>query len=133
MLRSDFLVLNEVRRELARTQANLERIQFGVTRGVIFLGGEFWIRIGVKRLDGEKYFDALVSTLIGLEKRLRRIPGVKDIFFRFSNIERQGGFWHRANSVRKQSTGIRLPTRGVETPDKDEPTEGRDEESVALS
>ena len=133
MLRSDFLVLNEVRRELARTQANSERIQFGVTRGVIFFGGEFWIRIGVKRLDGEKYFDVLVSTLIGLEKRLRRIPGVKDIFFRFNNIEKQSGFWRRASALKKQSAGARLPMRGTTSPEEDEPNEGRDEESVTLS
>jgi len=38
MLRSDFVVHNEVRRELVRTQASLEKIQFGVTRGVVYFG-----------------------------------------------------------------------------------------------
>jgi len=114
MLRSDFLVHNEVRRELVRTQANLEKIQFGVTRGVVYFGGEFWVRIGVRKLDGEKYFDVLVSTLVGLEKRVRRIPGVADIFFRFTNIEKSGGFWRRMNAKPKIGPVIQGPARHVE-------------------
>ena len=115
MLRSDFLVHNEVRRELVRTQANLEKIQFGVTRGVVYFGGEFWVRIGVRKLDGEKYFDVLVSTLVGLEKRVRRIPGVADIFFRFTNIEKFGGYWRRVNAKPKPGPVTRGPARHVET------------------
>ena len=101
MLRSDFLIHNEVRRELARTQANLERVHFGVTRGVVYLGGEFWIRTGLRQLDGQKYFDALIGTLVALEKRIRRVPGVIDIFFRFTNIEKKSGFWHRTHAKPK--------------------------------
>jgi len=98
MLRSDFLVFKEVRRELARTQADLKKIQFSVTRGVIHFGGEFLIQMGVKHLDGHRYFDILVSTLVGLEKRLRSISGVVDIFFRFNNIGKSGGYWHRVRT-----------------------------------
>ena len=111
MLRSDFLVHNEVRRELVRTQANLEKIQFGVTQGVVYFGGEFWVRMGLRRLDGQKYFDTLISTLIGLEKRLRRIPGIKDIRFAFNNLEKQSGFWHRsAVNTKPIGTGGPGPT-----------------------
>ena len=115
MLRSDFVVHNEIRRELVRTQANLEKIQFGVTRGVAYFGGEFWVRIGVRKFDGEKYFDVLASTLAGLEKRIRRIPGVADIFFRFTNIEKSGGFWRRVNTKPKPGPVTRGPARHVET------------------
>ena len=80
MLRSDFLVLKEVRRELARTRADLKKIQCSVIRGVIHFGGEFLIQMGVKNFDGHRYFDILVSTLVGLEKRLRSISGVVDTF-----------------------------------------------------
>ena len=126
MLQSDFMVFNEVRRELVRTQADLGRIQFSVTQGVIYFGGEFWVRVGVKKLEGQKYFDALVSTLIGLEKRLRRIAGVADIFFRFNNIDKRGGFWHRPDTRPKSSTtrpafrGITPSPRGGEATDRKE-------------
>jgi len=115
MLRSDFVVHNEVRRELVRTQASLEKIQFGVTRGVVYFGGEFWVRIGVRKLDGEKYFDVLVSTLVGLEKRVRRIPGVADIFFRFTNIEKSNGFWRRMNAKPKIAPVTRASGYHVES------------------
>ena len=115
MLRSDFVVHNEVRRELVRTQANLGKIQFGVTRGVVYFGGEFWVRIGVRKLDGEKYFDVLVSTLVGLEKRIRRIPGVADIFFRFTNIEKSNGFWRRMDTKPKTAPVTRASGHHVET------------------
>lgn len=95
MLRGDFMILNEVRRELARTEVILEKIQFGVTRGVVYFGGEFCIRMGVKSLDGQRYHEVVVGTLVGLEKRLRKIPGAKDVFFRFNNIEKSNGFWRR--------------------------------------
>ncbi len=93
MLRSDFLIHNEVRRELTRTQVSLEKIQFGVTRGVVYLRGEFRVQIVLKALDRKKYYDVLISTLIGLEKRLRRVPGIVDIVFQFTNIQKYGGFW----------------------------------------
>lgn len=96
MLRRDFSIYNEVRRELARTQANLEKTQFGVTRGVIYFGGEFRVQTGPTKLSGQRYFDALISTLVALEKRLRRVSGVVDIYFRFNNINKRGGFWRRA-------------------------------------
>jgi len=128
MLRSDFLVHNEVRRELARTQANLGRIHFGVTRGVIYFGGEFWVRIGLKKVDGQKYFGVLVGTLVGLEKRLRRIPGVTGIFFRFSNIEKQGGFWRRASLKMKSTTAASDLTRTAEVPKENQSPNGRHEE-----
>ena len=96
MLRTDFLILNEVRRELARTQVDLQRIQFSVTRGVIYFWGEFWLGAVARRLDENKEFDALVSTLVGLEKRLKRVPGVVDMYFRFNNVHKYGGFWRRA-------------------------------------
>jgi hypothetical protein len=114
MLRSDFVIHNEIRRELVRTQANLGKIQFGVTRGVVYFGGEFWVRISVRKLDRERYFDVLVSTLVGLEKRLRRIPGVADIFFRFTNIEKFGGYWRRMNAKPKTGPVTGGPARHVE-------------------
>ena len=120
MLRSDFVVHNEVRRELVRTQASLEKIQFGVTRGVVYFGGEFWVRIGVRKLDGEKYFDVLVSTLVGLEKRLRRIPGVADIFFRFTNIEKSNGFWRRMDTKPKIAAVTRASGHHVESVERAE-------------
>lgn len=113
MLRSDFLVHSEVRRELARTQADIEKIHFGVTRGVIYLGGEFSIQMGVRNFEGQRYFDILVSTLVGLEKRLRRIPEVVDILFTFNNVGKHGGFWHH---VQTRSAHIApILTKDVET------------------
>jgi hypothetical protein len=103
MLRSDFTILNEVRRELARTEVILEKIQFGVTRGVVYFGGEFCIRMGVKSFDGQRYHEVVVGTLVGLEKRLRKIPGAKDVFFRFNNFEKYGGFWRRTAGQPDQS------------------------------
>lgn len=128
MLRSDFIVHSEVRRELARTQADLERIHFGVTRGVIYFGGEFWIRMGVRKLDGQKYFDALISTLVGLEKRLRRISGVVDIFFRFNNLEKSGGFWRRAKVKEKSAYTASILTKDEEIIEESELPNGKDEE-----
>jgi hypothetical protein len=130
MLRSDFVVHNEVRRELVRTQANLEKIQFGVTRGVVYFAGEFWVRVGVRKLDGEKYFDVLVSTLVGFEKRLRRIPGVSDIFFRFTNIEKSGGFWRRVDVKPKMREVTRGPARQGESSDAIESVYEEDGEEI---
>jgi hypothetical protein len=113
MLRSDFLIHSEVHRELARTDAVLKKINFGVTQGVVYFNGEFWVRMGVKNLEGQKYLDLLVSTLVGLEKRLKRIPGIRDIFFRFTNVEKYGGFWRRQNVQAKS-----VPTRHSYTLDE---------------
>jgi hypothetical protein len=131
MIRSDFVILSEVRREVARTEAVLESIQFGVTRGVVYFAGEFWIRMGVRNLERQKYYDALVSTLVGLEKRIRRIAGVRDIFFRFTNVDKQGGFWRRLKT-KKASRGGR---GGSSTPtahnvDEDELLDEKDEERL---
>ena len=96
MERNDASIFTEVRRELARTPVRLEEIQFGVTRGVIFLGGQFQVQTRVKTINKQKYSEILVSTLVALEKRLRQIKGVKDISFKFNNVHKSGGFWHKA-------------------------------------
>jgi hypothetical protein len=96
MERSDASILREVRRELARTPVRLEQIQFGVTRGVIFLGGQFQVQARVRTTNKRKYFEILVSTLVALEKRLRQIKGAKDISFRFNNVHKSGRFWRQA-------------------------------------
>jgi hypothetical protein len=128
MLRSDFLILNEARREVARTEVILERMHLGVTRGVIYFGGELLIRMGVKRLDGQKYYDVLVGTLVGLEKRLRRIPGVADVFFRFTNIEKYGGFWrHVKTKTSSAHPGFGF-VKNAKTTEEDESPDGKDEE-----
>jgi hypothetical protein len=93
MERSDASILTQVRRELARTPARSEEIEFGVTRGVIFLAGQFHVQTRVRTINKRKYFEILLSTLVALEKRLRQIPGVKDITFRFKNVHKSGGFW----------------------------------------
>lgn len=97
MHRSDFLILGEVRRELARSETILESIKFS-------------IQMGVKNLDGKKHHDALVGTLVALEKRLRRVPGVRDVIFRFSNIQKTGGFWRRAKEAKKSTSSRRGST-----------------------
>jgi hypothetical protein len=104
MLGTDFLILNEVRRELIRSRIDFEKIQFSVTRGVVYFWGEFWFGVGTRRLEERKEFDMLVSGLVGLEKRLRSIRGVLDIYFRFNNIHKYGGFWRRAR-VKARSAG----------------------------
>jgi len=95
MERSDASILRQIRCELARTPVRLEQIQFGVTRGVIFLGGQFRVQTPVRTINKQKYFEIHVSTLLALEKRLRQIQGVKDIYFRFKNVHKSGGFWRR--------------------------------------
>jgi hypothetical protein len=115
MLRQDFLIHNEVRRELVRTQAFVEKIKSGTTRGVVYLGGEFRIRLVGAKLAREKYHDVLISTLIALEKRLRRISGVVDIVFQFSNIQKFGGFWRPVLSRTKTAGPVYiLPTEDLE-------------------
>jgi len=73
----------------------MEEIQFGVTRGVVFLVGQFRVQTPVRTINKQKSYEILVGTLIALEKRLRHIQGVKDIYFRFKNVHKSGGFWRR--------------------------------------
>ncbi|MBW2059655.1 MAG: hypothetical protein JRH07_17720 [Deltaproteobacteria bacterium] len=93
MMRSDFEIQKEVRRELSRTSADLEKIQFSVTRGVVYLAGEFRVQTPLRNLTRQKRFEVLVGTLIGLEKRLALIREVVDICFNFTNVQKKGGFW----------------------------------------
>ncbi len=130
MNRSDFLILSEVRRHLTRTQADPARIQFGVTRGVVYFAGEFSVRTGARELEGRKYFDLVTNTLLGLEKQLRRIPGVVDVFFRFSNMQKESGVWRHGRVRARSATGvytIPIPGRG-ETTAENRPTSKKDEE-----
>jgi hypothetical protein len=128
MLRTDFLILNELRREVARTQTELRRIQFSVSRGVVYLWGEFWLVARARRLDGEKEFDILIGALVGLEKRLRRIPGVRDIYFRFTNVQKCGGFWRRGN-IRATSPGTVFACEDLEKTEESGFREEKDEEA----
>jgi hypothetical protein len=130
MLRTDFLILNEVRRELARTQVDLQRIQFSVTRGVIYFWGEFWLGVVARKLDEEKEFDALVSTLVALEKRLKRVPGVVDIYFRFNNVHKYGGFWRRTRVKTRSADTMFVLTQDEELAEEREACDEKDEEAV---
>jgi hypothetical protein len=130
MLRTDFLILNEIRRELARTRVDPQKIQFSVTRGVIYFWGEFWLGAVARRLDAEKEFDSLVSALVGLEKRLKRVAGVVNIYFRFNNVQKHGGFWRRAR-VKSRSTDIAFVlTKDDELTEEREVYDGKDDEEA---
>ena len=100
MLKEDFVIQSNVKRILVRSNIDYSEIIFGSLNRVVYFRGFF--RLGTIHFHGDpdlnKYLktqEYITKTLFNLEKRIKSIPGVKDVFFQFLNWEKEKGRWIR--------------------------------------
>jgi hypothetical protein len=97
MLEIDFSIHSNIRHILVRSNIDYSKIHFGTVRGVVYIRGLFRVaRVHLRGEDADpdlKMRDFTAKTLYSFEKRVRSIPGVKDVIFQFLNWRKEGGQW----------------------------------------
>src|SRR3989304_8510103 len=98
MLKEDFSIHSNVRRILVRSNIDSTKINFGTVRGVVYFRGFFQVSHVYVYNDDElnrylKGQDFIRKTLISLEKKVRELPGVKDVVFQLLNWNKEKGQW----------------------------------------
>jgi len=94
---TDLAISAGIRRELSGRRIDLSKIKFPVKAGVVSLQGELCF-VGL-----EKSTDETAVELKFIESSLKKLPGVKELIFEFTN-------WN------KNDTGIWEPSGGAATP-----------------
>ncbi len=106
MLKEDFFIQSNVRRILARSNIDSEKIDLGTVRGVVYFRGLYQVsRVYVHDDDDlNRYLrsqDFIKKTLVSLEKKVRELPGVRDVVFQFANWGKERGQWKPLESKEK--------------------------------
>ncbi len=106
MLKEDFFIHSNVRRILARSNVDSEKIDLGTVRGVVYFRGFFQVTRVYVFDDDElnrylKSQDFIKKTLVSLERKVRELPGVRDVVFQFVNWSKERGQWKHAESKEK--------------------------------
>jgi hypothetical protein len=100
MLKEDFLIHSDVKRILIRSNIEYSRITFASMNRVVYFRGFFRLKAIPVHGDPDlnRYLKAqeyVTQTLFILEKRVKSIPGVKDVAFEFLNWRKGRGRWIR--------------------------------------
>ncbi len=98
MIKEDFVIQATVRRLLVRSNIDYSAITFGTVKGVVYFRGLFKLtRIYIQEKDEQvldlKSQDYIRKTLHSLEKKVKSIPGVRDVIFQFINWKKERGQW----------------------------------------
>jgi hypothetical protein len=98
MLKEDFVIQANVRRVLVCSNIDYTTITFGTVKGVVYFRGLFRLaRIYLygddEKMEHLKVQDFIQKTLTSLEKKVRNLPGVRDIMFQFVNWRKERGQW----------------------------------------
>jgi hypothetical protein len=86
-------------------------------RGVVYFRGLFklgriYIYGGDEKILYLKSEDYIRKTLYSLEKKVRSIPGVRDVIFQFLNWKKEGGQWVPVREKRR--VALETPATGME-------------------
>ena len=114
MLREDFVIQANVRRILVRSNIDYSAITFGTVKGVVYFGGLFRMaRIYVhgddEKIENLKTQDFIQKSLTSLEKKVKNLPGVKDVIFQFINWKKERGQWIPMRERRKVILEVLAP------------------------
>jgi len=106
MLKEDFFIHSSVRRILVRSNIDSTKIEFGTVRGVVYFRGLFQLTRVYVYDDDElnrylKSQDFIRKTLTSFEKKVRELPGVKDVVFQLVNWNKEKGQWRPMESKKK--------------------------------
>jgi hypothetical protein len=117
MVKEDFVIQATVRRLLVRSNIDHSDLTFGTVRGVVYFRGIFKLgRIYIYGEDEKTLFaksqDYIRKTLYSLEKKVRSIPGVRDVIFQFLNWKKEGGQWIPVKGKRR--VALETPAPGME-------------------
>jgi hypothetical protein len=93
MLKDDFVIQSEVRRVLVRSHIEYAKLTFGTVKGVVYIQGIFEVSRYYTDGSSESMIDFSMKTLVSLEKKIRGIPGVIDVSFKFLNWKKEKGQW----------------------------------------
>jgi hypothetical protein len=98
MIKEDFVIQANIRRLLVRSNIDYSALTFGTVKGVVYFRGLFKLaRIHVADQDERtvdlKSQDYIRKTLYSLEKKVKSVPGVRDIIFQFLNWKKDRGQW----------------------------------------
>jgi hypothetical protein len=93
MLKEDFVIQSTVRRVLVRSHIEYSRLTFGTVKGVVYLQGIFEVSRYYTDGSAESMKEFAMKTLASLEKKIRSIPGVTDVNFKFLNWKKEKGQW----------------------------------------
>ena len=93
MIKEDFVIQATVRRLLVRSNIDHSDLTFGTVRGVVYFRGIFKLgRIYIYGEDEKTLFaksqDYIRKTLYSLEKKVRSIPGVRDVILHVLRVPR---------------------------------------------
>jgi hypothetical protein len=102
MLKEDFAIQANIRQMLTRTEIDMSQMEFGTVKGVVYIKGTFRFSRSEASWGSDKVNDYTVQTLYSLEKKIRRIDGVSDVIFQFSNWRKEKGHWFHAKMVEKE-------------------------------
>lgn len=93
---SDFRANSRIRSVLARHWVDLQKLRFGAFRGTVRLSGELC------HLGSGRFGSSEAVKLESLEQDMRRIPGVRHVYFDLVNWQRDSsGKWKCMNGERK--------------------------------
>lgn len=117
MIKEDFVIQATVRRILVRSNIEYSTITFGTVKGVVYFRGlfkltRFYIHEKDERTFDLKSQDYVRKTLHSLEKKVKSIPGVRDVIFQFINWKKERGQWVPVRERMRITTG--LPVSQVE-------------------
>jgi hypothetical protein len=93
MLKDDFVIQSTIRRTLVRSNIDYSKINFGTVKGIVYIQGAFEISRFYTDGTSDSIQEFMRKTLVSLEKKIRTIPGVIDVNFRFLNWKKERGQW----------------------------------------
>ncbi len=116
MIKEDFVIQATVRRLLVRSNIDYSTINFGTVKGVVYFRGLFKLtRLYVYSKDEHildlKSQDFIRKTLHSFEKKVKSIPGVRDVVFQFLNWKKERGQWVPVRE--KQLSPLGVPVSGM--------------------
>jgi len=134
MLKEDFVIQAGVRRVLVRSNIDYSSLSFGTVKGVVYFGGLFRVvRIYLHRDDEKieylKTQDFIQKSLASLEKKVKNLPGVKDVIFQFINWRKEVGQWVPVKERRKGVREVLAPGI-VKKPEGKRGSEEKEEKGV---
>jgi hypothetical protein len=98
MIKEDFVIQASVRRILVRSNIDYSALNFGTVKGVVYFRGLFKLARTYVHDEDEptlvlKSQDFIRKTLHSFEKKVKSVPGVRDVVFQFINWKKERGQW----------------------------------------
>jgi len=117
MIKEDFVIQATVRRILVRSNIEYSALTFGTVNGVVYFRGLFKLAGTHSRekdddFVGLKTQDYIKKTLYSFEKKVRLIPGVRDVLFQFINWKKETGQWVPVREKIAVPVKAKSPTKG---------------------